>query len=92
MLRSKNIDTINGLEEKIHSITQYQKQYIRKILGNLGQVNGRNANVICEYISAEQNEINIKESTKEGNISTVLRSPKTLTHATRALEPIMVDK
>ncbi len=80
MLRSENIDTIKGLEEKIHSITQYQKQYIRKVLGNLAQVNRRNAYVICEYITAEQNEINIKESTKEGKIKCLIALSTYLNH------------
>jgi len=57
------------LERKIESITKsLQKQYFKKSLLNLSQKNIENAKIICNYIIAEQTEINIKDSTKEGKI------------------------
>jgi site-specific recombinase XerD len=39
-----------------------------------------NVKVICDYIIAEQNEINIKESTKEGKIKCLVRFSSYLQH------------
>lgn len=36
------------------------------------EINPDNANVICDYIIAEQTEINIKEATKEGKIKVLM--------------------
>jgi integrase len=61
------------LETKINSITQYSsKPYFRQALKKLAAVNADNANVICDYILAEQTDINIKESTKEGKIKVLI--------------------
>jgi hypothetical protein len=63
------LDQGNELEKKIDSITQYNsKPYFRAALKKLALVNPENVNTICEYILAEQVEMNIKESTKEGKI------------------------
>ena len=63
----------NELETKIDSITQYNsKPYFRQALKRLAAVNTENANVVCDYILAEQAEINIKESTKEGKIKMLI--------------------
>jgi hypothetical protein len=57
------------LERKINSITKsLSKPYFNKILKKLSTTNLENANIICDYIIAEQTEINIKDSTKEGKI------------------------
>ena len=56
---------IEELKRKIDTITRYQKPYISKMLNKLLLENPINAQIICNYIVAEQNEINIKESTKE---------------------------
>jgi hypothetical protein len=57
------------LERKIDSITNgLSKPYFNKILKELLKKNLENANIICDYIIAEQTEINIKNSTKEGKI------------------------
>jgi hypothetical protein len=45
-------------------------------------VNSENANVICDYIPAEQIEMNIKESTKEGKIKVLLWLSKYLANKT----------
>ena len=57
------------LERKIDSITKsLSKPYFNKILKELLKSNLENANIVCDYIIAEQIEINIKDSTKEGKI------------------------
>jgi hypothetical protein len=60
-------------QTKIDSITQYNsKPYFRQALKRLAALNAENANVICDYILAEQTDINIKESTKEGKIKVLM--------------------
>jgi len=67
------IDQCNELEKKIDSITQYNsKPYFRAALKKLAIVNPENANVICDYLLAEQIDMNIKESTKEGKIKVLI--------------------
>ena len=61
-----------ALEEKIHLITKYQKAYISNSLKIMAQKSPLNVKVICDYIIAEQNEFNIKESTKEGKIKCLI--------------------
>jgi hypothetical protein len=56
------------LKEKILLICKNQKQFVVKMLNTLLEKTEENALIICDYIIAEQNEINIKESTKEGKI------------------------
>ncbi len=68
------------LQEKIHLITMYQKPYVANSLKRMAQENPCNVKVICEYIIAEQNEINIKESTKEGKIKCLVRFSTYLNH------------
>ena len=60
------------VKDKIHLISKNQKNYIKKILDNLLENSNDNASIICDYIISEQNEINIKESTKEGKIKVLL--------------------
>jgi hypothetical protein len=65
---------INILEEeklvrKIESITKsLRKQYFKNSLLHLIKRNIENTRIICNYIIAEQTEINIKDSTKESKI------------------------
>jgi len=57
---------INELERKIDSITNgLSRPYFNKILKELIKKNLENAITICEYIIAEQIEINIQNSTKD---------------------------
>jgi hypothetical protein len=57
------------LERKIDSITKgLSRPYFNKILKELIKTNLENAIVICDYIIAEQIEINIQNSTKESKI------------------------
>ena len=61
------------LECKIGSITQsLSKPYFNRILKALATRNFDNARTICSYILAEQTEINIKDSTKEGKIKIIV--------------------
>jgi integrase len=60
------------LRNSIDLICKYQKPYIKKSLENLMENSSENAKIVCNYIIAEQNEINIKESTKEGKIKVIL--------------------
>jgi integrase len=73
-----NIQKSKGLEDgipeaelirKIESITKsLRKKYFKNSLLNLLKRNIQNTRIICNYIIAEQTEINIKDSTKEGKI------------------------
>jgi hypothetical protein len=57
------------LERKIDSITNgLSRPYFNKILKELVKKNLENAIIICDYIIAEQIEINIQNSTKESKI------------------------
>jgi hypothetical protein len=66
---SFSTNDIEQLERKIDSLTKsLSKPYFNKILKELLKKNLENANIICDYIIAEQTEINIKDSTKECKI------------------------
>ena len=61
------------LERKIDSITKgCSKIYFNKILKKLVEKNSENANIICDYINAEETELNIKNSTKESRIKVLV--------------------
>lgn len=64
------IEEREKLTRKIKSLTIYLKPYISKTLNELVQTNPINVKIICDYITAEQNELNIKDSTKETKIKT----------------------
>ena len=66
------------IKESIVSICKYQKPFIRKSLYKLFENSIENTEIVCKYIIAEQNEINIKESTKEGKIKTLINISKFL--------------
>jgi integrase len=64
---------LEDLDNKIDRITQYaSKAYFNKALKRLARKHPENANVICDYIIAEQTEINIKPSTTEGKIKILI--------------------
>ena len=71
---------MDNLKERIHQITKYQKPYIANSLMRMTEKGACNVKVICDYIIAEQNEINIKESTKEGKIKCLVRFSSYLQH------------
>ena len=61
------------LDRKIDSITKgCSKLYFNKILKKLVEKNSENANIICDYINAEETELNIKNSTKESRIKVLV--------------------
>jgi integrase len=66
------------IRELIDSICKFQKNYVKNSLGNLLEKSRKNTEVICKYIITEQNEINIKELTKEGKIKTLIDITKFL--------------
>jgi hypothetical protein len=53
---------------KINLITKGQKRYINRILNDIFNNSTENSENICDFIIAEQNEINIKESTIEWHV------------------------
>jgi hypothetical protein len=58
---------------KIHLITKsLSRNYYGNILQKLVKSNCDNADIICDYIIAEQTEPNIKDSTKESRIKVLV--------------------
>jgi hypothetical protein len=71
--KNENEKHLNDLERKLDSITKsLSKPYFNKILKNLLKANHNNATTIYDYIIAEQTELNIKNSTKEGKIKVLV--------------------
>ncbi len=68
------------LERKIDAITRYQKKYTKKILTEMARVNPHNSLIISNYIVAQKNEQNIKESTVEGIIKKLVWLSRYLGH------------
>ncbi len=64
------------LKEKILSICKNQKHYVVKMLNTLLEKDEGNILIICDDIIAEQNKINLKESTKEGKIKVLVNQLK----------------
>ncbi|HKU83645.1 MAG TPA: hypothetical protein VJP58_06355 [Candidatus Nitrosocosmicus sp.] len=64
---NEKCDKESQVFKRIDSLTRScTKQYFNSILTKLARENIENANTICDYIMAEETEINIKNSTKEG--------------------------
>jgi hypothetical protein len=71
--QTNEISSDNDLEKKIDSITKsLSKPYYNSILRNLLKSNPTNANTIYEYIIAEQTELNIKNSSREGKLKVLI--------------------
>ena len=69
----KSNDYFLELHRKIDSITKsLSKPYFNKALKDLINTNPNNASIIYDYIIAEQTELNIKDSTKEGKIKVLV--------------------
>jgi hypothetical protein len=69
LIENPYVSDFLDLPRKIDSITKsLSKPYFNKILMDLSKTNSINAGTIVEYILAEQTELNIKDSTKEGKI------------------------
>ena len=72
-LEQVSAESRSVLERKVDYITQgSSKPYFNNALKKLALDNLENASIICDYITAEQTEINIKESTKEGKIKVLI--------------------
>jgi hypothetical protein len=68
-----NVDYSSELDKKIDYVTKYNsKAYFRSALKKFSAANPENASIICDYIMAEQTQMNIKESTKEGKIKVLI--------------------
>src|SRR5215831_871322 len=78
----RNIILPEELERKINSIAEHQRRYIRSIFLSMAQVNPTNGAILCDYLVAEQNELNIKESTKESTIKRIIWFSAFLSHKT----------
>lgn len=68
------------LERKIDAITRYQKSYTKKIFVAMARVNPQSALMVYNFIVAQKNEQNIKESTVEGIIKKLVWLSSYLTH------------
>ena len=72
-VEDKEVEENNKIIKKIISITKScSKPYFKSILSRLAMENEENTNIICGYIIAEETEINIKNSTKEGRIKVLV--------------------
>jgi hypothetical protein len=70
-LKNNVILQSHELERKINSITEHQRAYIRSIFLKMVQFNPTNAATLYDFLVAQQNELNIKESTKESTIKRI---------------------
>jgi integrase len=61
------------LEKKIVLLTANLERYCRSLFLKLAEANSENAQILADFITAEQNEINIKDSTKEWKIKIVFQ-------------------
>ena len=60
------------LKRKIDTIIKYQKPYISKQFYKILNQNSSNVKITYDFIVSEQNEFNIKESTKETKIKRIV--------------------
>ena len=72
VIASDNNSDIKELKRKIDSIIKYQKPYISKQFYEVLKQNSSNAKILYDFIIFEQNEINIKDSTKETKIKRIV--------------------
>ena len=63
----------NQTVTKINLITKEQKPYTNRILNDIFNNSTENSENICDFIIAEQNEINIKESTVEWHVKALVQ-------------------
>ena len=59
-------------KEKILAVCKNQKQYVERTPNSLLDKSEENASIVYDYIIAEQTELNIKDSTKEGKIKILI--------------------
>ena len=75
-----NDNNIKELKRKIDTIIKYQKPYISKQFYEILNQNSSNAKIIYDFIISEQNEFNIKESTKETKIKRIVNLSRFFDH------------
>lgn len=68
------------LLKKINSVTRNQPNYIISLYKKVAELNPENATIIYDYITAEQTEINIKESTQGDKIKKLCWLSRHLNH------------
>jgi hypothetical protein len=79
-IENNNDNDIKELKRKIDSIIKYQKPYISKQFYEVLEQNSSNAKIIYDFIISEQNEFNIKESTKETKIKRIVNLSRFFDH------------
>ncbi len=67
--KTSTTELLGKIDEITHDLS---KPYFRNALVKLVKESGDNANIICDYIIAEINEINIKPLAREGKIKILL--------------------
>jgi integrase/recombinase XerD len=61
------------LEKRIILLTANLERYCKSLFLKLAKASGENAQILADFITAEQNEINIKDSTKEWKIKIIFQ-------------------
>jgi hypothetical protein len=64
----------NDIEAKIDSLTAGALPYFNSIFKQLMFANTQNADILCEFVTAEHNESNVKLSTRLTHIGSVNKS------------------
>jgi len=68
------------LARKIDAITQNLGGYVKKIFKNMASINPGNGTTLYDFLAAQQNELNIRDSTKEGIIKKIVWLSAHLNH------------
>lgn len=71
-IENNSIESNNIIQQRIESLTKLQRPYIKMALRKVALENLENAKLICDYITNNETEFNIKESTKEGKIKVLI--------------------
>jgi hypothetical protein len=77
---SQTVIIAQDLEGKIDSLTAGALPYFNSIFKQLAFVNPRNAAILCEFVTAEHNERNVKLSTRLTHIKIICSLAKFLKH------------
>jgi hypothetical protein len=80
-----NNDTISDLEKKMDHLTKGAPQYFRSIFMKMADANLHNAKTLCEFISVETNEYNLKLSSRLTKIKELKRSAQKLIDLTNKI-------
>ncbi len=77
-----NASPEEDLERKINSITEQQRGYLKSIFKKMAQANPHNGVILYDFLITQQNELNIKESTKENILKKIVWLSVFLNHKT----------